>query len=191
MAKKNIQDDGSYQKKQIGKAKGRFDKKEEEWEPPIESQLSRRGNDSDIVKYQPLDADGRPVFGMKPFSGEAAEMLSKANRKKAFEEEKYLDIKGVGKIKIKQDIIEEAGFGENKKHNKDGLASRYYGLDKPERKKWDALDKEAEKIGAAGPTKVEQEAELSHFFGKRGTKMREFRENIIREIEKKNKREKK
>jgi hypothetical protein len=95
MARKNIQDDGSYQKKQIGKAKGRFDKKEEELEPPIKAQMFYDNeNPSYGVGYQPLDANGEPVFGMKAFRGEAAEMLSKANRKKAFEKEDYIDFEG-------------------------------------------------------------------------------------------------
>ena len=98
MARKNIQDDGSYQKSQkLGNSKGKFDKKEEELEPPIKAQIFYDNeNPSYGVEYQPLDANGKPVFGMKAFRGEAAEMLSKANRKKAFEKEDYIDFLGSG-----------------------------------------------------------------------------------------------
>lgn len=108
MARKNIQDDGSYQKKQIGKAKGRFDKKEEEWEPPIRSSmyayrpsyayddkksvfvddveqegLNTYQGQEQRLGYMPLDADGYPAPGMVPFEGDAADMLSKENKKAA------------------------------------------------------------------------------------------------------------
>lgn len=129
MARKNIQDDGSYQKSQkLGNSKGKFDKKEEEWEPPIEAQVFYDNeNPSYSVGYQPLDANGRPVFGMGPFRGEAAEMLSKANRKKAFEKEDYINFKGSGgglnreskKIGADEPIKETELSRSNKKNKKE------------------------------------------------------------------------
>lgn len=108
MARKNIQDDGSYQKSQkLGNSKGKFDKKEEELEPPIkasmyaykfnniladkgifvgdveENGLDIYGKQEQKLGYMPLDANGRPAPGMVPFEGDAADMLSKENKKAA------------------------------------------------------------------------------------------------------------
>lgn len=119
MARKNIQDDGSYQKSQkLGNSKGKFDKKEEEWEPPIRSQVFYDDisyeDPSYEVGYQPLDANGQPVFGMVPFRGEAEDMLSKANRKKEL-------IRSIEELKSKDRTdkpIKETELNRSNKKNK-------------------------------------------------------------------------
>ena len=109
MAKKNMMDDGSYQKSQkLGDSKGRFVKKEE-LDPPIKVNVGVYGKKQTHEKvdryiqdvedetiplsrfsklklgYMPLDAEGKPVFGMVPFQGDAADMLSRKNKRAALD----------------------------------------------------------------------------------------------------------
>lgn len=141
MARKNIQDDGSYQKSQkLGNSKGRFDNKE--LEPPIKVNIGvyDKENTNDKIEryrgdvedegttrqkfqkfklgYTPLDAEGKPVFGMVPFEGEAADMLSIENKKSAInrkiEELKSKDPTDEQLNSLERKIIERQNKGKGR-----------------------------------------------------------------------------